>query len=164
MNTSYEPTEDRINRLAATAAHVALHVVGTVTPAQHMLDSGCTDAEIASALGIDLADVQRLPEMATAQLGAVHAGRVERALYSRAVGGTIKAEKLDRMGEVHELVSDLPPDPAAAKAVLAALAPERWGQAAGDRVAVVVVRFPEQLQPVAIEGEVSSVLLSPPGK
>lgn len=135
-----------------------------VTPTQHMLDSGCTDAEIASALGIDLADVQRLPEIAGAQLGPVHAGRVERALYSRAVGGVTWSEKLDKMGDVHKLEADMPADVGAAKAVLAALAPERWGQAAGDRVAVVVVRFPDQVMQPVIEGEMSSVLLSPPGK
>lgn len=140
-------------------------IVGTISPVALMLESGCTDAEIASALGIDLADVQRLPEMQSAQLGPVHASRTERSLYALSVGQACETTTR-QMPDGSELVTrkQLAPDAAAAKAVLAALAPERWGQAAGDRVAVVVVRFPDQVMQPVIEGEMSSVLLSPPGK
>lgn len=91
-----------------------------------LAESGCTAGEIADALGLAVSDVER--EIATAglSLGEAHASRVELALYSRAVGMTVVEERLSRTGEPVELTSQLPPDVPAAKAVLAALRPERW--------------------------------------
>ena len=120
----------------------------TVSPARALHDAGLTDIEIASELGLTVGQVARLPELADALPGPAHAARVERALVEAALPGTSWRE-VPVAGELQRAESYRPPDVAAAKALLAAHRPERYGAAAQD------IRPP--LAPIAIQVQFVSV-------
>ena len=76
---------------------------------------------------MDVSDVARLPEIASVGLGAPHVTRVEHALYDQAVGGMTWKDTAVA-GDVVRLQADRRPDVSAAKLLLAAHVPERYGQ------------------------------------
>ena len=88
--------------------------------ARYLADSGLTDGEIAKALGIDIADVHKLPELAGVELGTAHVSRLERSLYESALPGVTWSEKATPAGDVVRLEAYRPPDTAAARTLLAA--------------------------------------------
>lgn len=102
--------------------------------------AGLTDEEIAERLGIPLAAVTESPDVLV-PLGDAHDARVARALYSRAVGVTRWAEKLDKFGDVHRLREYVEPDARAGLAWLQARQRQAWGEQQREPVRVVVVRF-----------------------
>lgn len=121
------------------------HPVTVASLAGELFAAGLTDAEVADALGIQLADVCRLPEYAEARLGPAHVVRVERELYAAALPGESWREA-SVAGEIVRLAAYRAPDTAAAKALLAAIEPERYG----DRVDVNVThRYVVELPSVA---------------
>lgn len=117
------------------------HPVTVASLAGELFAAGLTDAEVADALGIQLADVCRLPEYAEARLGPAHVVRVERELYAAALPGESWREA-SVAGEIVRLAAYRAPDTAAAKALLAAIEPERYSpQGPALRVAVTVATF-----------------------
>lgn len=123
----------------------AIVVVGETTHAGELFAAGLTDAEIANELGLTLAEVCRLPEYAGARLGPVHVARVERALLDEALPSVTWKEASSPLGVVR-LEAERRPNPVAARALLAAIEPERYG----DRVDVQVTqRYVVELPAVA---------------
>lgn len=117
-------------RHAATVAdQLPANPIEHVSAAQLLIDAGLTDDEIASQLGLTVAEVQRLPEMQTASLSAVHVARVERALYAAALPGTGWRETATRDGPMR-LEYSRDPDTAAASTLLSAHQPQRYGKRA----------------------------------
>ena len=102
--------------------------------------AGLTDEEIAERLGVPLAAVTESPDV-LGTLGPAHDERVARALYSRAVGVTRWAEKLDKFGDVHRLREYVEPDARAGLAWLQARQRDAWGEQQSQGLRVVVVRF-----------------------
>ena len=98
-----------------------------------------TDAEIAAATGLTVAQVATSPDVLQ-PMTDLHDARVQRALYSAAVGGEAWAEKLDRFGDVHTVREYRPPDARAAMQWLERRQPAAWGEAARPVTYVVVER------------------------
>lgn len=67
--------------------------------------------------------------------------QVELALYNRAIGTSAWKEQLDRDGVPVKVCYEVPPDVAAAKALLAAHAPERYGTQAQPMQSAVIVNL-----------------------
>lgn len=121
---------------------------------------GLLPAEIAAALGLSESDV--LAQLPQDWVGPAHVSRVEAALLDQAIGGTTWRESPDRAGGVIRLESDRRPDVQAAKAVLAARMPERYGNTEPVRLApaplqvtIRVVNVNRQPTGRIIEGEAS---------
>ena len=129
--------------------------------------AGLTDEEIAERLGIPLAAVTESPDVLV-PLGDAHDARVARALYSRAVGVTRWAEKLDKFGDVHRLREYVEPDARAGLAWLQARQRQEWGETAGQGVRVVVVSLDamreRSLHGATIEHDASSSQAAPTGE
>jgi hypothetical protein len=126
----------------------------------YLASAGLTDAEIASAAGLPIEQVQRSPAVLGAGLGALHDARVERALWTRSVGGVTWKEVLDREGGVVRLHSDLPADVGAAGKYLAARMPQAWGERVAHDVQVRIVRDVAAIEARIIEATESD---PPPG-
>lgn len=121
---------------------------------------GLLPAEIAAALGLSEGAV--LAELGEAWISPAHVSRVEAALLDQAIGGTTWRESPDKLGGVIRLESDRRPDVQAAKAVLAARMPERYGNTEPMRLApaplqvtIRVVTAGGQTTGRVIEGEAS---------
>lgn len=129
--------------------------------------AGLTDEEIAARLGIPLEAVTESPDV-LGTLGPAHDERVARALYSRAVGVTRWAEKLDKFGDVHRLREYVEPDARAGLAWLQARRRQEWGETAGQGVRVVVVSLDamreRSLHGTTIEHDASSSQAAPQGE
>jgi hypothetical protein len=106
-----------------------------ISAAQLAVEAGLTDGEIAAELDLTIAQVQRLPELQAARLGPVHAARVERSLYEASLPGVTWKEANTLLGTVR-LESERRPDTAAAKALLAAIEPGRYGAQVSVSVSV----------------------------
>ena len=122
-----------------------------------LVDAGLTDAEIAERLGITLAQLAEV--LRGADMEGSRTGRVERALYARAIGYTRTAEKVLSNGQVVEYRETLDPDPAAARAWLQSRDPDRWAEKRTQEFRVVVdrlgtIRAASDNSPAVIEGEI----------
>lgn len=100
--------------------------------------AGLTDAEIAAATGLPLADVQASPDVLV-PLGEAHDARVARAVYQAAVGGERWQDKLDKFGDVQRVREQVLPDTKAAAFYLENRQRAAWGGNAERGVRVVVV-------------------------
>lgn len=129
--------------------------------------AGLTDEEIAERLGIPLAAVTESPDV-LGTLGPAHDERVARALYSRAVGITRWAEKLDKFGDVHRLREYVEPDARAGLAWLQARQRQAWGEQQSQGLRVVVVSLDamreRSLHGTTIEHDASSSQAAPQGE
>lgn len=101
--------------------------------------AGMTDAEISAATGVPLHMVATSPDVLQ-PMTDLHDARVQRALYSAAVGGEAWSEKLDRFGDVHTVREYRAPDARAAMQWLERRQPAAWGEAARPVTYVVVER------------------------
>jgi hypothetical protein len=142
-------------------------VPDTIPLARYLADAGLTEAEIASAMGIGRGEVARLPELAEVTIGATHVARLERSLYEAALPGETWSEKATPAGDVVRLSAYRAPDVSAAKALLAANAPRKYGdapsaavthqtvimQVASDHAAVASLRQLLGLERPVIEAE-----------
>ncbi|MEQ1580923.1 MAG: hypothetical protein ABL964_10050 [Steroidobacteraceae bacterium] len=116
-------------------------------------ESGLLPGEIAAALGLPLGDVlARLPEP---WVSPALVSRSEAALFSRAIGGTTWRDVPDKTGGTMRLESELLPDVAAAKAVLAAHKPALYGQDATPPIRVVVNMMGALPDPVSVLEDVT---------
>ena len=130
--------------MAEQAPNFTPIVTERISPVRAMLDAGATDAEIAAALGIELAAVAQLPEVRDSEPNAAMNALAVRALYSCVRGQTVIEEKLDRFGDVHQLRKQLPPDPRAAMAWLERRKPDEWADKTPQVRPVLILReFPD---------------------
>lgn len=114
---------------------------------------GLLPAEIGAALGLPMGDV--LAQLPESWVSPALVSRSEAALFSRAIGGTTWREVPDKTGGVTRLESELLPDVAAAKAVLAAYQPARYGQDATPPIRVTVNMLGALPDPVSVLEDVT---------
>ena len=129
LRMAYDPLADDPKPVALTVRDLAL--------------AGYTDSEIAATTGRSVESVTNDPAVLV-PLGDAHILRLERALYSRGVGGVTWEERLDKLGEVRRVESQLVPDVKAAVTVLERRAPDRWQDGRQEQLNVVIVRIEGQ--------------------
>ena len=80
-----------------------------------------------AALIAELLDMPAAPTVPGELLGPAHAASVEHALYRAAQGMEVHTTTVDSMGRETVTTKQLPPNVAAAQALLGAIVPDRYG-------------------------------------